>query len=95
MEKEYQKFRKIINLNYNVKTKIMKELNRLLENPETFKYVLERVYSDPRNPFTTSYHEFMNDINDGMDPREAIELLSQAIINRNIKEKLYGKYVIF
>jgi hypothetical protein len=93
MEKEYQEFRKIINLNYNVK--IIKELNRLLENPETFKYVLERVYSDSRNPFTTSYHEFMNNINDGMDQQEAIELLAQAIINRSIKEKLYGKYVIF
>ena len=105
MEKELIKFERFLDsltgkfkakklMHYLVK-KLMYYLNVLLENSEIFKYILERVYSDPRNPFTTSYHDFILDINYGMDTQEALEILAEAIINRRIQEQKYNKFVVF
>ena len=98
MEEDFKKFDQLIDTlskSYNGRIKIIQSLTLLLETPEKFKYILERVYSDTRSPFTTSYHDFMSNIDNGMDPQEAIELLANEIITRRIKERLYGKYVIF
>ena len=99
MEAAFKKFDQFIDTligDYKFKLKKVKEsLSKLSETPEKFKYVLERVYSDRRNPFTTSYHDFTININSGMDIQEAIELLANEIITRRIQEKKYGKLVIF
>jgi hypothetical protein len=99
MEAVFKKFDEFIDTlvgDYKFKLKkIKKLLSELLETPEIFKYIFERVYSDRRNPFTTSYHNFMSNIEAGMDTQEAIELLAQEIITRRIQEKKYGKFVVF
>jgi hypothetical protein len=98
MEDEFKKFDQLIETlskSYNGQIKFIQSLTLLLETPEKFKYILERVYSDTRSPFRTSYCDFMSNIDNGMDQPEAIELLATEIINRRIKERLYGKYVIF
>ncbi len=70
-------------------------IKRIYSKPETFKYVFERFYSNPQNPFTTAYHEFMNYKNSGYDDDDIFYFLAERILERKLHEQFFGEFKTF
>ena len=93
-EKEYKKFNKLLKSgNYS---NIINCMKILYTDKYIFEYVFSRYYSCSRNPFTTAYHEFMNNYISGMDIDEIFEIIAKGILQRYIHErKSKNKYITF
>ena len=65
-------------------------LEAIYETPDLFKYIMENVYTEPRNPFTNGYHTFMSHINSGTDIETALYFVADALLDRRLKEKQLG-----
>jgi hypothetical protein len=71
-------------------------LRNLYTNQDIFKKVMERYYSDPRNPFTTAYSQFMNYLDSGINLDEIYWEIAECILLRRLKEKQTGNiYTVF
>jgi hypothetical protein len=71
-------------------------MKTIYNNPDTFKYVFEKFYSNRRSPFTTAYHEFMSYLNSGLEFEETVNLIAEGILLRMLKEKNNNNiYIVF
>jgi hypothetical protein len=68
--------------------KLSNSIKQLYKNKEIFEYVLEKYYSQPLNPFTSAYHDFMNLYNSGNQAEDLFIKISDGILRRLIYEKL-------
>ena len=81
-------------LNYCI-NRIISVVGRLFQNKRVFKFVLERYYSHPQNPFTTAYHHFMNYYSNGSKLYENLEMISRFLFMRFVYEKRSDELTTF
>ncbi len=104
MEKVYNIFTEILcvivddythqNHNYFV-NEIVIAVKNVYSNKKIFKYVMERYYANHRNPFTTAYSQFMNNLG-VMTLDECINDISHGLLSRLLKEQQTGnEFVVF
>ena len=70
---------------------ISKSLKSIYKNKECFEYTLNLFYADFRNPFTTAYSQFMNEVNENDD---VFWTVSENILMRRVME-LGNEYAVF
>jgi len=103
MEKVYISFTEIIDLIVNSGgafsprniIKVTNTIKSIYKNEEIFKFVFEQIYSDPKNPFTTAYYEFMIFKQSGYDLDDICYTLAENILIRRYNEKKSGEYITF
>jgi hypothetical protein len=104
-EKVYDSFHKLVLLlvrTYRVSrhasnvNEIARSMKSIYQNKKAFEYTFERFYSEPKNPFTTAYHQFMNYSQSGvMDFDDSIYLIADGILTRMLKELEEGEFKVF
>ena len=81
-------------LNYCIR-RITNVVGILFQNKRVFRYVLEKYYSHPQNPFTTAYQHFMNYYSNGSKLNEVIEMISRFLFMRLVYEKRSDELTTF
>ena len=70
---------------------ISSSLKSIYKNKECFEYTLNLFYADSRNPFTTAYSQFMNEINENDN---IFWTVSENILMRRVMER-GNEYAVF